>query len=152
MSIVELSETLARSPRPEGDDMQNPSIFYNLVNPNVFSWEDLLDELHASGLEFTSVSVSNWLQMLRQSAAQGDELRNPAVKLIEYFEQNYGTDENFERRGLTFDSAAAQRDSAAMRSAPKVLENGFVRKFLIVWLQRWIQESYKLFNRPQIDG
>lgn len=146
-SIVELSETLEKSPRRRGEDMSNPSIFYNLVNPHVFSWEDLLGELHAGGLEFTSVPFSDWLQMLQESAAQGDELRNPAVKLIGYFEMNYGDKpKKFEqRRGpLTFDSGAAQRDSAAMRSAPKVVESGLVRKFLIFWLQRWTQESYRL--------
>ena len=149
-SMVELSETLDRSPRPNSTDIDNPPIFYNLVNPHVFSWEELLDELHASGLEFKSVSFNDWLKMLQESATQGDELRNPAVKLIEYFEMNYGGEESLERKGLTFESAAAQRDSAAMRSAPKVVENGFVRKFLVVWLQRWIQESYRLLSGPQM--
>ena len=86
--------------------------------------------------------------MLRKSAAQGDEIRNPAVKLIEYFEKNYGGDENTRREGLTFETTAAQRVSAALRSAPKVVENGSVRKFLIVWLQRWIEESYKMLKTP----
>ena len=109
-----------------------------------------MGELHASGLEFSSVPFSEWLQTLQHSATQGDEIRNPAVKLVEYFEKNYGGQEGSKRKGLTFECTAAQRDSAALRSAPRVLENGFVRKYLIVWLQRWIQESYKVLSGPQI--
>lgn len=75
--------------------------------------------------------------MLRESAAQGDEMRNPAVKLIEYFEKNYGVGEGFEGRDLTFDTTAAQRDSAALRSAPNMIDAGYVRMFLASWLQRW---------------
>lgn len=82
--------------------------------------------------------------MLRKSAVRGDEACNQAVKLIGYFELNYGgVEDNFGRRGPTFESTAAQKDSAALRSAPNVDENGYVRKFLIVWLQRWIAESYQ---------
>lgn len=145
--MLELSDTLAKPLRLNGYDSSHSSVFYNVVNPHVFSWDDLLGELHASGLEFTSVSSADWLQMLKKSAAQDDGVRNPAVKLIEYFEKNYGgIEENSLRGHLTFESTAAQRDSTAMRSAPRVIENGFVRKFLIVWLQRWIAGSYKALN------
>lgn len=162
--IVELSETLERSGRrhvekEEEKNDDDTSIFYNLVNPHVFSWDDLLAELHTSGLEFTPVPFHDWLQMLQKSAERGDELRNPVVKLIDYIEQTYGDSDGNEtttittnlkkrrRKGkgsgsLTFDSGPAQRDSVAIRSAPDVAKSGLVRKFLVVWLQRWIQESY----------
>jgi hypothetical protein len=135
-TILELSKTLAASSTPQGPDPSNPSIFYNLVNPHVFSWEDLLSELHAAGLEFTTVSFSDWLQKLRISAAHGDELRNPAVKLIDYFEKTYGA-EAFENKGITFETTAVQRDSAVLRYPPNIIKDGYVRKFLASWLQRW---------------
>ena len=75
--------------------------------------------------------------MLRKSAAQGDEMSNPAVKLIEYFEKSYGVREGFEGKDITFETTAAQRDSAALRSAPKMIDAGYVRMFLDTWLQQW---------------
>ena len=79
----------------------------------------------------------DWLEMLRKSAAEGDEVRNPAVKLVEYFEKSYGAGEGFEGNDVTFESTAAQRDSAALRSAPKMIDAGYVRMFLATWVQRW---------------
>lgn len=75
--------------------------------------------------------------MLQKSAAQGEEIHNPAVKLIEYFEKSYGVVEGFERKDITFETTAAQRDSAALRSAPKMIDPGHVRMVLASWLQRW---------------
>ena len=135
--ILELSRTDTTSSLPLGFDTRNPSIFYNIVNPHAFSWEDLLDELYAGGLEFKPVSFSQWLQMLRESATQGDEMHNPAVKLIEYFQKSYGAGEGFEGKDVTFDTTATQRDSAALRSAPNMIDAGYVRMFLATWLQRW---------------
>ena len=103
----------------------------------MFSWKDLLAELHTAGLEFRTVSFSDWLEKLRKSAAQGDQVRNPAVKLIEYFEKSYGAGQGFEDKGIMFETKAAQRDTAALRCPPKIIEDGYVRKFLAVWLRRW---------------
>ncbi|KAL9611868.1 MAG: hypothetical protein Q9167_003522 [Letrouitia subvulpina] len=139
-SIVELCDTPKRS---RGSCERNESdcpIFYNLVNRHVFFWKDLLRELHASGFEFTSVSFSDWLQLLRESAAQEEEARNPAVKLIEYFEMIYGEDKR--QNGPIFDSRVAQRDSATLRSAPKIIGEGLIGRFLGVWLQQWNAESF----------
>jgi hypothetical protein len=77
-------------------------------------------------------------------------VRNPAVKLIEYFEKSYGAgagagaesprfgeDENGNSIGITFETTAAQRDSQALREPPKMIEDGYVRRFLARWLKRW---------------
>jgi hypothetical protein len=163
-TILELSNTLAvattsPSPAPFGSSNpisnhdDNPPIFYNLVNPDSFPWSDLLHELRSAGLEFHTVPFSDWLQKLRQSAEQGDNaVRNPAVKLIDYFEkscgtgsgtgagaesQRFGKDENRNRIGITFETTAAQRDSQALREPPKMIEDGYVRRFLARWLKRW---------------
>ena len=68
--------------------------------------------------------------MLRKSAAQGEEMRNPAVKLIEYSEKSYRVGEGFEGKDMTFETTAAQRDSAALRSARKMIDADYVRMFL----------------------
>ena len=75
--------------------------------------------------------------MLQKSAAQGKEIHNPAVKLIEYLKKSYGVIGGFEGKDITFETTAAQRDSAALRSAPKMIDAGHVRMILASWLQRW---------------
>ena len=81
--------------RFNGYNSRDPSVLSNFVNPHIFSWDDLLDEIYASGYEVASVFFANWLQMLKKSAMRGDEARNPAVKLIGYFEPNSGGVEEY---------------------------------------------------------
>ncbi|KAL8722185.1 MAG: hypothetical protein Q9225_001281 [Loekoesia sp. 1 TL-2023] len=148
-TILELAVTHVMGPKHKPcafcDFFESPSnhsneasVLYNIVNPYTFSWEDLLKELHASGLEFTTVTFPEWLQMLRDSAAKGDdESRNPAVKLVDYFGKTYRGEESSPGGDVTFDTVRAQRDSAALMSAPRLFEEGHVRKFLGQWLRRW---------------
>lgn len=96
-------------------------------------------------MEFTTVPVNVWLEKLRESAARGDEVSNPAVKLIDYFERNYkgeaevrGLGNNHKTvEGVVFETTAAQRDSKALRAAPRMIEDGYVKRFLEKWLQEW---------------
>lgn len=132
-----MSETLAEFAAVGDDKGGLNAVFYNVVHPHTFSWEDLLGELRICGLNFVSKPFNDWLQMLRESAAQEDEAQNPAVKLLGYFENTYGAEEGFEGEGIRFETTAARRDSSALRAAPKVVESGLVRKFLDQWLERW---------------
>ncbi|RMJ25467.1 NRPS-like enzyme [Aspergillus sp. HF37] len=132
-SIVDLFRTLSASPTPRQSNSDEPLIFYNLVNSNEFSWSELLSELCAAGLEFETVPFSRWLDMLQESAAKGEEKRNPAIKLIEYYQKTYGAGE----RGVRFDSQSARQHSEALSSAPEVVTSGLLRRFLDVWMQRW---------------
>lgn len=106
---------------------------YNMVNPLRFSWTDLLKELRDAGLEFEEVPATIWLSRLRHSAEMGDEERNPAVKLLDYFEQHFMN----HSRGIIFDTTAIQRDCDVLRASPRMIEDGYVRKFLTRWLQSW---------------
>ena len=57
--------------------------------------------------------------MLQKSAAQGEEIHNPAVKLIEYLEKSYGVIEGFEGKKYNFrdyGSAKGQRSSLEVRA------------------------------------
>jgi hypothetical protein len=132
-SIVDLFRTLSASPTPRQSSPDDPPIFYNLVNPNEFSWSELLSELCAAGLEFKTVPFRRWLDMLQESAAKGEEKRNPAIKLIEYYQTTYGAGE----RGVRFDSQSTKQHSEALSSAPEVVTSGLLRRFLDVWMQRW---------------
>jgi len=79
------------------------------------------------------VPFGDWLESLRTSAAQEADLgRNPAGKLVEYFEHSYE-----DAGGIVFDSTAAQRMSSTLREAPDVMRDGYMRKFWTQWSLRW---------------
>lgn len=139
-AILQIAERLSSSSSSKlsGVAQQNQAIVYNMVNPHIFTWTDLLRELKSAGLEFNEVSPTEWIAKLRQSAESSDEERTPAVKLINYFE------EHFERLGegphlkrIEFDASAIQRDSEVLKDAPRMIEDGYIRKFLSQWMVQW---------------
>ena len=146
--ILELSDTLAGSSGALSNISGNISNVYNLVNPHTFSWEDLLSELRACGLEFTNSSFNDWLRLLQESAARESETSNPAVKLIGYFEKNYEAERSLVGEGITFVTTTAQRDSSALKFAPNVVESGLVRKFLTRWQSRWSRGNSWVIGEP----
>ena len=171
-AILELCQAVENEPSPREVDAVDPPVFYNMVNPHEFAWEDILQELKEAGLDFGAVPTSDWLAMLRKSAGSGDVEKNPAVKLLDFYEREHG----FERsqntggapnglsngintgrvngrpvsirrksvtsvqerpRGLRFDTSMAQRDCAVLRAPPKLLEDGYIKKFVAAWLSKW---------------
>lgn len=140
-SLLELDQTLRAAPRPCAIDPITPPVFYNMVNPALFAWADLLTSLKAAGLDFEPVPFADWLQMLRDDDARGNEKQNPAVKLVGYFEQRYGANvENSSANntgGIVFDTKVLQRDSPVMRKPPQIIKDGYVKKFLDRWQRRW---------------
>lgn len=137
-TILQLSQTLKKSRHPLGYEPDvNPEIFYNLLNPRPFQWSSLLTELSEAGLKFDTVPFMDWMEKLQESAAHGDELKNPAVKLIEFFEEEFGAQDSFEKGCLMFETSAAQRDAQILRDPPRIVEDGYIRKFLGAWLEKW---------------
>lgn len=140
-SILQLARTAAEAPKPCDLDACDPPIFYNLVNPSVFSWSSFLDELRAAGLEFDRVSPIDWLETLKTRASQGEDSlphsdsQYPAIKLIDYFASQYG--QSGKRRDPTFRTDNLVRDSPIMRDSPQIIGNKHVAKFLSRWMEIW---------------
>ena len=88
-AILEVSSTVRSAPKPCAIDGTNPPVIYNMCNPHSFSWNDLLERVREAGLDFETVPYGDWMQLLRDSAAKGDEEQNPAVKLLDHFELRY---------------------------------------------------------------
>ncbi|KUL83693.1 hypothetical protein ZTR_07474 [Talaromyces verruculosus] len=88
-AILELDRTLRAAPRPGTINGTVPPVIYNMVNPHLFSWTELLEEIRAAGLEFETIQYGEWMERLRESASTGNEERNPAVKILDHFEQRY---------------------------------------------------------------
>jgi len=139
--------------------------FYNVVPPRSFSWnQTFLPALRAAAAEelggptttrswmgeFEEVGIEEWLLRLRARAEiLGDEaeVRLPAFKLAEYYEQTYsasiagslsekkekkGSDDN-DRSGLRFENAKACADSLALKTCPELSNVDIVRKMLRHW-------------------
>lgn len=111
-------------------------LVYNLQSPHTFSWtSSLLPELQRSGLDFTTVPVAVWLKKLRDYEKNGgDPERNPAVKLIDHFEAMYGKEKT---GGVNFEINTAEKHSLALRNSPRLIEDGYIKKFVRIWLEKW---------------
>lgn len=88
-AILEVSRTMQSAPKPCSIDSTNPPVVYNMCNPHLFSWDQLLEKVRKAGLEFETVPYGAWMQLLRNSASNGDEEQNPGVKLLDHFELRY---------------------------------------------------------------
>ncbi|KAJ5585606.1 AMP-dependent synthetase/ligase, partial [Penicillium hispanicum] len=113
---------------------------YNLCNSREFSWSALLDTLRLNGFQFETVSFQEWLQMLRDSEARGEEYVNPAVKLIEHYEAMYGGASSLAQLGpKTFLTDKAERDSMTLRDGRlRIIEDGILNCYIRDWLSRWM--------------
>lgn len=123
---------------PVSDSETN--LVYNLESPHTFSWtSSLLPELQRSGLEFSTVPVVEWLQKLRDYEKNGgDPERNPAVKLIDHFESMYGKEKTGD---VKFEIETAVKHSPALRETPRLVEDGYIEKFVKAWLEKWKGEG-----------
>lgn len=94
-------------------------------------------ELRGVGLDFATIPFADWVKKLRESAARVDEAHNPAVKLVEFFENSYEAGNGLEDNNITFETKAGQRDSAALKSAPDIIHDGYIKKYWVKWLPQW---------------
>ena len=106
------------------------SLVYNLINPRDFSWnDDLLPALRHAGLTFDTVSWQTWLERLESSTE--DVRVNPSRKLLGFWSRQTQRD-----NGLTFDTAAAEHASAALRGSLRVVDGGFMGQIVDAWKQQ----------------
>ncbi|CAG8937814.1 unnamed protein product [Penicillium salamii] len=112
---------------------------FNLCNPNEFSWGSLLGTLRDAGFRFETLPFHCWLNRLRESEARGEELINPAVKLIHHYESVYGSDGVAVRNGpKRFVTTKAERCSITLQNGRlRILEDGILRCYAEDWLTRW---------------
>ncbi|KAL8749393.1 MAG: hypothetical protein Q9199_007714, partial [Rusavskia elegans] len=113
---------------------QPMNLVYNLLSPHTISWtHDFLPALHRAGLSFSPVPTKAWLQRLRSlshtssstssssnatnynnessASAAGDPEKNPALKLLQYYERTFGGGKDEERDGrVEFEIGMAERD------------------------------------------
>ncbi|KAG6010754.1 putative NRPS-like protein biosynthetic cluster [Claviceps maximensis] len=105
------------------------SIYYNLVNPRIFSWEkDLLPALRDTGLVFDILPWQEWLDRLANST---DDLTiNPTKKLLGFWTSQTHRDDP-----LRFDTTVSEAASPALRQSLRLLDQGFLRQIVDAWRQ-----------------
>ncbi|KKK13219.1 putative NRPS-like enzyme [Aspergillus rambellii] len=119
----------------DGAEFGDDSV-YNLTNSRTFAWSSLLDTLRRNGFAFKTVPFNEWLQRLRESAAQGEELINPAVKLADHYESMYGG--SSAATSKTFLTEKAERDSMTLRNGRlRIIQDGILARYAQDWLKRW---------------
>lgn len=112
------------------------SLVYNVMNPRTFSWtSDLLPALRAAGLEFDTVTFTDWLARLK--TIDQDPQRNPIAKLISFWEkQDWENDRS--QGDPIFETRYTEEDSEALRKVPHILADGYVERFVQNWVKRWV--------------
>lgn len=126
-----------------GELEHDASLVYHLVNPKLFSWKkDLLPVLSRTKLpSFDIFSPAEWLDRLRRS--DPDPVRNPSVKLIDFWQKKYGRAGNeqaaqdVEAPGLSFETVRTEQNSPAVASAVDPVSTGLVERYVDTWLRRW---------------
>lgn len=85
--------------------------------------------------------MHEWLDKLRAYEKNGgDPEKNPAVKLIDHFERMYARKEN-KNGEVEFELKRALKHSETLRKAPRMVENGYVGKFVNAWMEKWEGEG-----------
>jgi thioester reductase-like protein len=137
-AILEIDQTVKTSGRKHENLEQH--VFYNMVNPRTFGWEEVIEKLRETGLRFETVGVEDWVRKLQEAAGKDDrneEVRNPAVKLIHQIELRFLNNTFASTGHVRFDTKALERDSQALRSPPDIIGEGYIQKFVTMWMKKW---------------
>jgi thioester reductase-like protein len=95
------------------EEQQPQHLFFNLWNHNTISHNsDLLPAVKASGVHFEAVPQKEWVEKVRRGTQ--DPGKNPAVKLLPYFEARFGDDAAGD---VEFSTAMARRYSRTLDGA-----------------------------------
>lgn len=118
---------------------------FNVLNPTCLSWKrEFLPALNAAGVACRGVTPKEWVVGLREHAERqaGAAELNPAVRLLDFWEQVYGRDNERLVAELVFDSTQAQQASKSLERFAKegaghVVNEGYVARFVKEWMASW---------------
>ncbi|KAL9627444.1 MAG: hypothetical protein Q9204_006562 [Flavoplaca sp. TL-2023a] len=105
---------------------------FHIVNPRRSTWQDLLPSIIGHHGKIQSTDYTTWLTALRKSLDDdaGDVNRNPAVKLLSFFE-NIETKMESGKRGVTLDTKGTEAKSETMRDLTPVGGS---------WMENWLKQ------------
>ncbi|KAH8819123.1 putative NRPS-like enzyme [Xylogone sp. PMI_703] len=115
---------------------------FNLVNPCTLHWtREIIPYLRQAGLEFELCDTASWLKLLE---ASDDPVKNPPVKLLEYFKRQFDTSTT--RHVLDFKTEKSQRWSktfSSLQAPDRALIQQIVRHFVSTGWRCSLQQAQK---------
>lgn len=121
------------------------SVFTNVANPRTFDWTaDLLPALKQAGLNFDEVEPQEWVNRLRNSTS--DPVKNPPIKLVDFFASKYDKTDFGPSKSLVTDRACSL--APALADAP-VLDQQLVNSFVTYFnSSAWAQPTGAASAKP----
>lgn len=123
----------------ENDSIWDPDLVYHVLNPIRFHWSrDMLPALANAGLVFEKLPTAEWMERLRKS--DRDPVKNPPIKLLDWFEGKYGTGAaktSAEIGRLEYLTSETQKDSESLRHVPDVTAVPYVRMMVDQLKAHW---------------
>ena len=127
--ILDLVHLTADADRP---DASSSIRVLHTVNPETCSWSELLPAItRYLGDTVKVVSFPTWLEALRETQDSSDPNLNPAVKLLDFYEQA----ERMGKAGLELpilETSTTQSQSRTLRDVGRV--NG---AWMEMWMKQW---------------
>lgn len=115
----------------------DPDLVYHVLNPHRFHWtREMIPALAKAGLQFELLPTSQWMDRLRQS--EKDPVKNPPIKLLNWFEGKYGSAETSARtETLEYLTSETLKASPALGALPKVTDEKYVRCIIDRFREQW---------------
>lgn len=112
---------------------------YHVLNPTTFSWRnDLLPALRTAGLIFEAVTPREWVKRLREG--DQDPEKTPAVKLLDFYAEKYGSDAE-DQNGLIFETRTTAKHSEIIRHGFDIIQSGILQRCLDNWRLDWAKRE-----------
>lgn len=108
-----------------------PYAIYNIDNPVRQQWVDMIPVL-ADALSIPRANIvpfDDWVALVRQCEADGQNTINPASMLIDFLEHNF---QRMSCGGLLLDTTNTQQHSESLRNVRPVSEE-VTRRFVQAW-------------------
>lgn len=115
----------------------DPDLVYHVLNPHRFHWtREMIPALAKAGLQFELLPTSQWMDRLRQS--EKDPIKNPPIKLLNWFEGKYGSAESSAKtETLEYLTGETSKASPTLGALPKVTDEKYVKCMINRFKEQW---------------
>lgn len=96
----------------------------------------MLPALAAGGLNFETLPTDQWMDRLRKS--DRDPIKNPPIKLLDWFESKYGGKASQKPKGaLTYATCKTVQESETLGRVPDVTDSAYVTRVVERLRRHW---------------
>lgn len=123
-----MSDLVGASEQHKTSQGSSDTVLYNLVNPQVTTWDELLQAVKSLTTEI--IPIKEWLHRLEQTKDEGAHNleRNPGLKLIDFYKGLLSGSS----KGLNFATDNLVRDSATAAALQSITRDDMAR-----WIKGW---------------